>query len=110
MTKKLTKRDITKYQKTIGTAWLVASEGTELSRTFSFPTFVEALMFVTRVGVHAEVMQDYPHITLHDGIVKLVLTTIEAGGLSKHNFEFAGKVDIVFALSTMHPDKRTSRQ
>ncbi len=100
MTKKLTKRDITKYRKTIGNAWSVSDTNDSLDRTFSFASFVEAFMFVTRVGVHAEVMQLYPHIEIDAAVVHLHIGDKRTPGLRIQHFELAEKIDIVYALST----------
>ena len=100
MAKKLTKRDIQKYQKTIGTAWKLATANTSLDRTFTFTNFVEAFMFVTRIGVHAEVMQLYPHIEIDEHIVSLSIGHESTTGLILGHFELAAKIDVIYALST----------
>lgn len=110
MAKKLTKRDIQKYQKTIGTAWKLTSDTTSLDRTFTFTNFVEAFMFVTRIGVHAEVMHLYPHIEIDEHIVSLSIRDESAKGLTPDHFELAAKIDVIYALSTTRVQKhRTYR-
>lgn len=106
MTKKLTKRDLTNYRKTIGTAWVMTDGNDALVRTFTFPHFVDAFMFITRVGIHAEVMQQYPHIVLDHRAVTLTLHDAHLKTLTKDNFELAEKIDIIFALSTKHGPAR----
>lgn len=100
MTKKLTKRDLTKFRKTIGTAWEIPDTGDALIRTFVFSRFIEAFMFVTRVGIHAEVLHQYPHIILDANIVLLTLTDRTTHTITPDNFELAKKIDVIFALST----------
>ena len=100
MIKKLTKRDLTKHLKTIGTAWGMSQENDALVRTFTFPHFIEAFMFITRVGIHAEVLKQYPHIVLDHAKVTLTLHDSHAKILTAENFELAKKIDIIFALST----------
>jgi 4a-hydroxytetrahydrobiopterin dehydratase len=100
MTKKLTKKDIAKLRKNIGSAWSVSATATSLDRSFTFSSFIEAFMFVTRVGVHAEVMQDYPHIEIDQAVVQLALKSTTSAGLTVAQFEFAEKIDVVYALST----------
>ena len=100
MTKKLSKRDITKYRKTIGSAWDMSDENTALVCTFTFKHFIEAFMFVTRVSIHAEVMKQYPEILLHHCVVSLTLGRADQEMLTADNFELAKKIDVIFALST----------
>ena len=100
MTKKLTKRDIQKFRKTIGTAWSVSDTNDALERTFTFDNFMEAFMFVTRVGVHAEVMHLYPLIEIDQEIVTLSIGDGAGTTLTVTDFELAEKIDIVYALST----------
>lgn len=110
MAKKLTKRDIQKYQKTIGTAWSIASEGKSLDRTFTFTNFIEAFMFVTRIGVHAEVMHLYPHIEIDEHVVSLSIGDESTSSLTPEHFELAAKIDVIYALSTTSVRKhRTHR-
>ena len=109
MIKKLSKRDVLKYRKTIGTAWLIPNTNNSLDRTVTFDTFVEAFMFVTRVGVHAEVMHLYPHIEIDQHRVFLSIGNAEAVGLTLTQFELAEKIDIVYALSTTAGRKHHTR-
>jgi 4a-hydroxytetrahydrobiopterin dehydratase len=109
MTKKLTKRDITKYRKTIGTAWKISETKASLDRTFKFPSFIEAFMFVTRVGVHAEVMRFYPHIEIDAHLVQLHISDATSAGFTVRQFELAEKVDVIFALSTSATTKERTR-
>ncbi len=73
--------------------WTLSSDGTEISRTFSFPTFIAGFSFVARIAVHAEVMGHHPEIVLSYGKVKVTLTTHDAKGLTKKDFELAEKID-----------------
>ncbi len=75
--------------------WTLSSNGTEISRIFSFPTFVAGFSFVARIVVHAEVMGHHPEIVLSYGKVKVTLTTHDAKGLTKADFELAEKIDML---------------
>jgi len=101
MTKKLTKRDVARYRKTIGSAWNLSDPGECIVRTFHFQRFVEAFMFVTRIGIHAEVMHQYPCIVLNANLVTLTIGDTAVTGLTPENFELAKKIDVVYALSTV---------
>lgn len=106
MTKKLTKRELATHLKTIGTAWDVSSDGTLLVRTFTFSRFIEAFMFVARIGIHAEVLQQYPRIVLDRHKVVLTLSDFDRELLTINNFELAHKIDVIFALSTSTARRR----
>ena len=109
MTKKLTKRDIKTLQKSIGTAWSLHQDGNALVRTFTFAQFFEAFMFVTRIGIHAEVMRQYPHIVIDAGTVIITIQDRNTETLMSGNFELAKKIDVVFALSTATTRERITR-
>jgi len=63
--------------------------GGELSRTYRFRDFREALAFVNRVGGLAEAAGHHPDIDIRYNAVTLVLTTHDAGGLTSKDFELA---------------------
>jgi len=90
--KMLSKRDIEKKYKAIS-EWQLNKKQTELSKTFSFPSFITGLAFVAKITVHAEVIGHHPDIELSYGKVKVVLTTHEAKGLTKLDFELAKRID-----------------
>ena len=68
-------------------------QGNEIVRTFDFKDFREALGFVNRVGELAEKAGHHPYIDIRYNKVRLALTTHDAGGLTKNDFELAQQVD-----------------
>ncbi|MGA8729842.1 MAG: 4a-hydroxytetrahydrobiopterin dehydratase [Terracidiphilus sp.] len=72
-------------------AWKVDSG--ELTRTFSFKDFREALEFVNKVGELAEGAGHHPDIDIRYNRVRLALVTHDAGGLTAKDFELASAVD-----------------
>ena len=109
MTKKLTKRELTTNLKTISTTWGVTDDGTSLVRTFTFARFIDSFMFVTRLGIHAEVMKQYPRIMLEQQKVTLTLGDFHHKVLTVDNFDLAKKIDVIFTLSTTTARGRISR-
>ncbi len=72
-------------------AWKVDSG--ELTRTFSFKDFREALEFVNKVGELAEGAGHHPDIDIRYNRVRLALVTHDAGGLTAKDFDLASAVD-----------------
>ncbi len=74
-------------------AWNINTKRTEISKTFTFPSFVHAFSFVAKIIVHSEVLHHHPVVELSYGKVKVKLTTTEAKGLTNSDFELAKKID-----------------
>jgi 4a-hydroxytetrahydrobiopterin dehydratase len=72
-------------------AW--KKKGSALTRTFQFKDFPAALRFVNAVGRKAEKEWHHPDIDIRWNKVTLALTTHDAGGLTKKDFELARKFD-----------------
>ena len=67
--------------------------GPEITRTYRFKDFREALAFVNRVGALAERAGHHPDIDIRYSAVTLALTSHDAGGLSGKDFELARTID-----------------
>jgi len=61
-------------------AWSI--DGEEISRTFEFSDFAEAIGFVNRVALVAEKADHHPDIDIRWNKVTLVLSTHSAGALT----------------------------
>jgi 4a-hydroxytetrahydrobiopterin dehydratase len=72
-------------------AWKVISG--ELTRTFTFKDFREALGFVNKVGELAESAGHHPDIDIRYNRVCLALVTHDAGGLTAKDFDLASAAD-----------------
>ncbi len=90
MTQLTNKQIKTRLGKTDGWKTNVAGE---IVKTFVLPGFPQSLMFVTAVGLLAEAAQHHPDITIKWNKVTLTLTTHDAGGLSKKDFDLAKQID-----------------
>lgn len=68
-------------------------ETNSITKTFSFPTFKEALEFVNKVGEIAEKHSHHPDITIMQINVMLSLTTRSERSLTKKDFDVARDID-----------------
>ncbi len=68
-------------------------DGENLTRTFEFDEFMEAIDFVNSVAEIAEEALHHPDIDIRFNTVTLTLTTHDLGGLTKSDFDVAARVD-----------------
>lgn len=90
--KMLTDKDIEKKLSSL-TLWKLNKKKTGLERKLSFDSPVSALAFIAKVLVHAEILGHHPNILFSHTDVAVTLTTPEAQGLTRLDFELAGKID-----------------
>jgi 4a-hydroxytetrahydrobiopterin dehydratase len=67
----------------------------KLTKSYTFPDFVQALAFLNRAGAVAEEEGHHPDLLLTWGKVGVELTTHAIGGLSENDFILAAKLDNV---------------
>lgn len=65
----------------------------EIARQATFKDFLSAMEFVDKVAVMAENAQHHPDIDIRYNKVKLALTSHDAGGLTKQDFEMARAIE-----------------
>jgi len=68
-------------------------DGEEISRTFSFADFNEAMGFVNRVALAAEVADHHPDIDIRWNKVTLVLSTHSENALTEKDTALANQID-----------------
>jgi 4a-hydroxytetrahydrobiopterin dehydratase len=73
--------------------WSLNKKQTELTRTFTHKGHIDALVFIARITVHAQVLNHHPTITFTYAKVKVALTTHDVGGLTKLDVELAKHID-----------------
>ena len=66
-------------------------KGRTIVRTYQFKDFPAAIKFVNAVAKLAEQAWHHPDIDIRWNQVTLTLTTHDAGGLTKKDFDLAGK-------------------
>jgi len=79
-----------KLNKDSGSLWRI-KEG-KLYREFTFPDFVLAFGFMTKVAILSEKANHHPEWSNVYNSVVINLTTHEAGGISKRDFELAQEI------------------
>lgn len=63
-----------------------------LSRVFSFPDFIAAMLFVNRIAEAAELAGHHPDIDIRYNKVTLALSTHDAGGITGKDFQLAAEI------------------
>jgi len=66
-----------------------------ITRTFTFADFSEAFAFMTRVALLAEKADHHPEWSNVWNRVEILLTTHDAGGLSRRDVEMAEAIDLL---------------
>ena len=88
--KKLSAEEIEKHLSGLEN-WTV--EDVNLKKRFEFKNFAEALDFVNRVGEIAERRDHHPDISFGWGYAEFSITTHDAGGLTRNDFDLAKEID-----------------
>jgi 4a-hydroxytetrahydrobiopterin dehydratase len=83
--------ELTALQKQVS-GWQVVEEH-YLNKSFKFPDFRQALVFVNRVGELAEEQGHHPDIYLAWGKVDITIWTHKIDGLTESDFILAAKID-----------------
>ncbi len=73
--------------------WKIDAEGKKAVLTVTFNRHVDALVFITRVSVHAVVLKHYPEIVVTEATVKI--TTASGKVLADLDLAFMKRVDHV---------------
>ena len=64
-----------------------------LTRHYTFSSHIEAIGFVVRVAMVAEVLDHHPDLRVVYNRVELVLSTHDAGGVTARDFELAARIN-----------------
>lgn len=64
-----------------------------ISRTFAFESFIDAVGFVNKVAIAAEVADHHPDIDIRWSKVTLALSTHSEGALTANDTDLAAKAD-----------------
>lgn len=73
-------------------AW-TADSNSSMTRSFEFKDHIEAMGFVTRVAMAAEVANHHPNLCIVYNTVEITLSTHDAGGLTEKDTGLAAQVD-----------------
>lgn len=69
-----------------------------IQKTFSFPSFMDAVAFVNRVAALAEEMDHHPDLDLRYDKVRVGLSTHSAGGITGMDTALAEKIETAFRV------------
>lgn len=94
--KPLTKREIAKLEKN-ELGWKLNSTQTKLTRTFEFEKHIDALIFIARLTVHAELLKHHPDIHFTHEKVKMTLHSHEVGALTKKDLALLSRIEKVYS-------------
>lgn len=67
-------------------------QGAQIQRTFEFDDFLGSMAFVNRIAELAEAANHHPDIDVRYSKVTLTLSTHDAGGLTRRDFDLAAQV------------------
>lgn len=88
----LNKTALTKHLKLLPD-WVLNAKSTQVSKTFTFRDHIDALVFIARATVHAQVLDHHPEIVFSFRKVKVQLTTHDVKGISVKDIELAQRID-----------------
>lgn len=70
-----------------------AEGAASIRKAFKFADHIQAMGFVVRVAMAAEVMDHHPDLRIVYSNVEIVLNTHSAGGVTDDDFALAAKID-----------------
>jgi 4a-hydroxytetrahydrobiopterin dehydratase len=73
-------------------------EDQEIVRTYELESFPAAIAFVGRVAELAEAADHHPDLDIRYRRVRVALTTHDAGGLTRRDFDLAGHIDAALGV------------
>jgi 4a-hydroxytetrahydrobiopterin dehydratase len=76
-------------------SWVLSPNEKSLTRTFTFKDHVDALVFIARLTVHAQVLNHHPEIVYTYKKVKVSLTTHDAHGLTHSDLEYLKHIETI---------------
>lgn len=93
--KTLTKTEIKKFLKAHA-GWQTNKKETELKCEVEFPKYIDGLVLIARIAVHAEILNHHPEVTYSYNRLKIKLSTHEVKGLTKLDTALASRIDKIF--------------
>jgi 4a-hydroxytetrahydrobiopterin dehydratase len=94
----LSKRELASFQKNFPD-WQLNATQTKATVTLKFKKHIDALVFIARSTVHAEVLQHHPDILYTHAKAKFTTTTHDAKGLTKKDIELVKRIEHLFVVS-----------
>ncbi len=92
--KRLNEIEINDQLKTLNNEWIVKDNF--IHRSFDFADFITAFSFMTAVALEAEKANHHPNWENVYNQVKISLSTHDADGLTRRDFDLALKIDHIY--------------
>ncbi|MDF1808075.1 MAG: 4a-hydroxytetrahydrobiopterin dehydratase [Phycisphaerales bacterium] len=68
----------------------------QIQRTYGFSDFLDSMKFVNQIAEYAEQVQHHPDILIRYNKVTLTVSTHDAGGITRKDFDLAKEADKLF--------------
>jgi 4a-hydroxytetrahydrobiopterin dehydratase len=85
--------------------WRLAPDRRAIRREFQFVDFAQAFSFMSEVALVAERRKHHPDWQNIYNRVAISLTTHDAGGLTRRDFDLAGAIDEAFGRFALVPSR-----
>jgi len=99
------KKDLTKFLKKYPN-WKLNKPETKLTKQFEYEKHIDALVFIARITVHAEVKKYYPELIFTHQAVKVTLTNSETKNITKTELEFLTRIEQVHLTQLQKVDNQ----
>lgn len=76
--------------------WKLNKQGVKLTAIYTFESHIEALTYIMRLSIHAQVQNHHPDITFTFAKAKVVLTTHDTGGITRKDTKLAKVADTLY--------------
>ncbi len=70
-----------------------SADGDAIARQFKFKNHIEAMGFVTKVAMVAEVLNHHPDLRIVYNTVDIRLSSHDAGGVTERDIQLAQRID-----------------
>ena len=70
-------------------------DGDAIRKSYTRPSFADAIAFVVRIGFLAEAADHHPDLDIRWRTVHVTLSTHDAGGITAKDLELASRIDAV---------------
>jgi len=101
MTKKLSKKKLDEELKSLHYNWKLNNTGTSITFVIKSTSYINALILISKIIVHAEVQKQFPLITLSRDKIKITLEANGEAGLTSNIFSFARLIDQLILSTTV---------
>lgn len=89
----LTKKERAAALRTLGADWKLLYKDTKLTKAIPTKNFLDGLKLLSKITVHAEILNHHPEVTISYHQVKVTLITHEAKGITAKDITLAKKID-----------------